>query len=413
MKVLMLSWEYPPRTVGGLARHAYELTRSLVSKGVEVDLLTAREGQLPVEEIMEGVRVYRVEPYHGDPGGFPAWVMRLNMALLEKGAALASFRDYDLVHAHDWLVAYAARGLKHAFQLPMLATIHATEHGRNQGLHNDLQRYISDVEWWLTYEAWRVVCCSRYMEKELQDVFQLPRDKIKVIYNGIRLEEMETPANSEKKRLKFALPEEKIIFYVGRLVREKGVDTLLEAASRLKNYNMPYKLIISGKGPEGDYLRNKTWEMGLQDNVSFTGYISDEDRNLLYCLADAAVFPSLYEPFGIVALEAMAAKTPVVVSDIGGFDEIVEHDLDGLKFYAGDAQSLTSQLVRIFSEDRLAENLRNQGLKKAKKFSWEEIAAQTINLYQELMRSKEAFSWQENMLTEEKEHEVPHRYQNV
>ena len=413
MRVLMLSWEYPPRTVGGLARHAYELTRSLVKKGVRVDLLTARENQLPVEENMEGVQVFRVDPYHGDPGGFPAWVMRLNMALLEKGSALASWQDYDLLHAHDWLVAYAARGLKHAFKLPLLATIHATEHGRNQGLHNDLQRYISDVEWWLTFEAWKVICCSLYMERELVKVFQLPRDKIRVIYNGIRLDELNAPAGAEKKRLQFAQPGEKIIFFVGRLVREKGVDTLLEAASMLVGYNIPFKLIIAGKGPEGDYLRHKTWKMGLQDRVLFTGYINDEDKNLIYHLADAAVFPSLYEPFGIVALESMAAQTPALVSDVGGFEEIVKHDLDGLKFYAGDAASLTSQLVRLFNENELALRLRDNGLQKARQFSWEEIASQTIDLYQEMSNSREAFSWQENLLIEEKEQDVPSRYQGA
>jgi glycogen(starch) synthase len=395
MRVLMLSWEYPPRAVGGLARHVYELTRSLVKKGVQVELLTAREEGLPYEEEMEEVRVFRVDPYHGDPGGFTAWVMRLNLALLEKGAFLASMQQYDLVHAHDWLVAYAARGLKHAFQLPLLATIHATEHGRNQGLHNDLQRYISDVEWWLTFEAWKVICCSRYMEEELMNVFQLPRDKISIIYNGIQLKAFQPPPEAERKREQFARPEERIIFFVGRLVREKGVHILLEAAAQLKSYEQPLKFIIAGKGPEGDYLRQKAWEMGLQGRVVFTGYINDEERNLLYHLADAAVFPSLYEPFGIVALEAMAAQTPVLVSDIGGFDEIVEHNVDGLKFYAGDTSSLASQLVRLFQEEGLAQSLRCQGLKKARSFSWGKIASQTIDVYRDIVHSQEKIRSQE------------------
>ncbi len=414
MKVLMLSWEYPPRAVGGLARHVYELTRSLVKKGVEVDLLTAREEALPYEEKIEGVRVFRVDPYHGDPGGFTAWVMRLNLALLEKGASLAAREQYDLVHAHDWLVAYSARGLKHAFNMPLLATIHATEHGRNHGLHNDLQRYISDVEWWLTFEAWKVICCSRYMEKELIDVFQLPRDKIRIIYNGIDLEAFEPAPGTEKKRQQFAAQEEKIIFFVGRLVREKGVDTLLDAAAILQSQNIPLKFIIAGKGPEGDYLRHKAVELGLQERVAFTGYISDEERNLIYHLADAAVFPSLYEPFGIVALEAMAAKTPVLVSDVGGFDEIVEHDVDGLKFYAGDASSLATQLLRLFQEKDLAGKLVRNGYKKARSFSWEEIAAQTIGVYREIISSHAKIKAQETFFLQG--HSVPagkpSRYQN-
>jgi len=136
--------------------------------------------------------------------------------------------NFHLVHGHDWLVAYVSRAVKHAFRIPMVATIHATEYGRNYGLHNNTQRHISDVEWWMIYESWRAICCSHYMKGELQHVFQVPDDKIRIIPNGVNTEAFRMTDNSCR-REDYASPDEQIVLYVGRLVREKGVQVLLDA----------------------------------------------------------------------------------------------------------------------------------------------------------------------------------------
>ena len=241
-----------------------------------------------------------------------------------------SLAELDLIHAHDWLVAYAGRALKQAYKVPLIATIHATEYGRNQGLHNDLQRYISDVEWWLVYEAWRVIVCSSYMSKELQRVFQAPTDKLRIVPNGVDLKRYQR-TGQELSRPSFATPEEKIVLFVGRLVQEKGVHLLIEAIPKILHYCSGVKFIIAGRGPAEDYLKNKAMDLGVANRIYFTGYIDDETRDLLYREAAVAVFPSLYEPFGMVVLEAMAARTPVVVADVGGLSEIVAHEVNGLK----------------------------------------------------------------------------------
>ncbi|MCQ2559362.1 MAG: glycosyltransferase family 4 protein, partial [Clostridia bacterium] len=332
----------------------------------------------------QGVEVSRTRPYSLKAPDFATEVLQLNVALLEKAMEVErEIGAMDLVHAHDWLTAPAARALKHARRLPLIATIHATEAGRNYGLHTDLQRYISEVEWWLGYEAWRVICCSRYMKEEVRQIFQLPEDKIRVIPNGVEISNLK-PAG-ELKRSDFAAPEEKIIFFVGRLVQEKGVQILLEAAKRVLSRHSQLKFIIGGDGSYRNDLQNLARQLGIAEKVYFTGYLDEVRRNAFYAWAEIAVFPSLYEPFGIVALEAMAAQTPVIVADTGGLGEIVTHGLDGLKFYAGSSLSLAQMLLWLLADRKRGQNLAEQAYRKVKEqYNWRQIARQTQKTYREV-----------------------------
>jgi glycosyltransferase involved in cell wall biosynthesis len=391
----MLSWEFPPRVVGGLARHVHDLSVALAGNGVEVDVITSAENGAREFETMQGVDIYRVKPYHLVPRDFISGILQLNIAMLEKVIELVRQGEtYDLVHAHDWLVALAARAVKYGERLPLVATIHATEYGRNRGLHNDEQRYISDVEWWLTYESWKVICCSRYMRHELQRVFQLPDDKISIIPNGVDPRQFRAGGNDPAVRNRFAAPDEKIVFFVGRLVQEKGVHLLLDAAPRVLAAVPRARFVIAGKGPELEHLRARARHLGIEQHVHFTGFIDDVTRNSIYHSSSLAVFPSLYEPFGIVALEAMAAGVPVVVSDTGGLSEIVQHGVDGLKCYTGNAASLADQMVSILSGSGLARKLAaNAAAKIEAQFSWQEIARQTVKTYRDVLTSHAQSDW--------------------
>src|SRR5690606_20760566 len=250
-EVLMLAWEYPPKVVGGLARHAAYLSRALASKGHRVVVLTQDASEQPAFELDEGVEVHRL-PVHGPPPrDFGGWVKRLNLALVERAIHLfASGRRFDIVHAHDWLAAYPGKTIKHGLAMPLIATIHATEYGRNNGLHNDLQRYIGNCEWWLTYEAWRVICCSHYMEEEVRRVFQTPKDKIRVVANGIDPPRPAAdPEGDAAFRARFAAPDEALVFFIGRLVYEKGVHVLLDAVPRILERRPGTRFVIAGEGP--------------------------------------------------------------------------------------------------------------------------------------------------------------------
>lgn len=396
MRILMLSWEYPPKSVGGLAQHVYDLTNALAENGVDIHLITSGGAGAPHFEQVNGVKVYRVDPYRVSSPDFVTWVAQFNVALLEKAIPiLANNSDIQILHAHDWLVAYAARAIKHAGRLPLVVTIHATEYGRNNGLHNDTQRHISDIEWWLTYEAWRVICCSHFMEDEVRRVFQLPRDKVAVIPNGVDAGNFST-GSKKARRSDYAAPDEKIIFYVGRLVQEKGVQLLLDAAPEVLSHYPQAKFVIAGKGPYLEVLKQQAAAMGIANRVYFTGYIPDEVRNSLYSWAEVAVFPSLYEPFGIVALEAMAARTPVIVSDCGGISEIVRHGEDGLKAQTGNSHSLAQNVLTLLRQPQLGGYLREMAYRKVtQEFNWKVIARQTASVYREVREAHRSTPWSE------------------
>jgi glycosyltransferase involved in cell wall biosynthesis len=392
----MLAWEFPPRIVGGLAMHVYELSTAMVRRGVDVTVITYNDQSVAENEVMEGVKVVRVNAYDVHSRDIVSWALQLNVAMLEKAVQTINKEGtFDLVHSHDWMVAHTGRALKHAYHIPLIATIHATEHGRNDGIHNDIQQQIADIEWWLTYEAWKVICCSRYMVDEVYRVFNLPGDKVVHIDNGVRPERFKNRPVPDNFKSRFALPHERIIYYVGRLVREKGVQVLIEAASKILAGCPDAKFVIAGTGPFEVFLRNQARDMGLGDKIMFTGYLSDEDRDLLYQIADAAVFPSLYEPFGIVALEAMASGTPLVVSDSGGLAEIVNHNEDGLYAITGSANSVADQILRILNDKELAGRLSANGERKVKDYyDWHVIAGKTMGVYESVIQASRSQPWE-------------------
>ena len=401
MKILMLTWEYPPRIVGGIARVVHDLSKRLIKDGHEVTVVTYRDNaDVPEYENDKGVN--RVDNYMIHPNNFIDWIMQLNFNMLSKATEIINKEGgFDVIHAHDWLVTYAAKSLKNAYDIPIVATIHATEAGRNSGIHDETQRYINDTEWLLTYEATEVIVNSNYMKNEIQRLFGLPFDKINVIPNGINLSNFTGIERDYDFRRQYAMDNEKIILYVGRLVYEKGVQHLIAAMPKiLSNYN-DAKLIIAGRGGMMDELRAEASNLGLNDKIYFTGYLNSKQVQKMYKCADVAVFPSTYEPFGIVALEAMLAGVPTVVSDVGGLDEIVTHGVDGMKSYAGNANSIADSVTALLYDHQLATNVSKKAKQKVKdQFNWEKIAQDTHFTYEKAICQTMAERQAKQMLQE-------------
>jgi glycogen(starch) synthase len=386
MRILMLAWEFPPRVIGGLARHVDELSVALVKAGHEVHVVTADHPGTPEFETYKGIKVYRVKSHRPTHLNFIDEIMHLNFGMLEHAAHLLRTEKFDFIHAHDWLVAHAGITLKRAFGTPLVSTIHATEWGRWNGIHNDLQHYIHSMEWLLNFESKGTIVCSYYMKDQLQSIFSLPSSKIYVLPNGVETEKFNLNFDQWNFRRIFAQDHEKIVMSVGRMVPEKGFQTLADAALRvLQNYN-DVKFIIAGKGGMLDSLRARADRMGISDRVWFMGYMSDEDLNKLFVVSDVAVFPSLYEPFGITAIEAMAAGTPVVVSDTGGLGEIVDHGYTGIKTYTGNSDSLAWGILELLFNPDYAYQIRENAYNKViNVFNWDKIAVDTTRVYQDLM----------------------------
>ena len=384
MKILMLSWEYPPRVVGGISRVVHDLSHRLIKDGHDVTVVTYRDGDVPYFENDDGVMVHRVDNFMISSNNFIDWVMQLNFNMIAKaGEIIAKEGNFDVIHAHDWLVAYAAKTLKQAYSTPMVATIHATEAGRNSGIRGETQKYINDTEWMLTYEASEVIVNSNYMKSELQRLFGLPFEKINVVPNGVNLNLFNGVDRDYDFRRQYAMDNEKIILFMGRLVYEKGIQHLISAMPKvLANYH-DAKLVIAGKGGMIDELRNQVNYLGISDKVYFTGYLSSKNVQKMYKCADIAVFPSTYEPFGIVALEGMLSGAPVVVSDIGGLNEIVDHGVNGMKSYAGNPNSLADSILTLLFDHKLCDTIAKNAKNKVKtEYNWNKIAQDTHFTYQ-------------------------------
>ncbi len=319
-----------------------------------------------------------------NPNSFIDWTLQLNFNMVAKATELINKNGkFDVIHAHDWLVASSAKTLKQSFGIPLVATIHATEAGRNSGIHNESQRYINDTEWLLTYEATEVIVNSNFMKGHVQSLFGLPFDKINVIPNGINLTNFNGIERDYEFRRQYAMDNEKIILYVGRLVYEKGIQHLISAMPKiLQGYN-DVKLVIAGKGGMLDDLKAQAEAMGIANKVYFTGYLNSKQVQKIYKCADVAVFPSTYEPFGIVALEGMLAGVPTVVSDVGGLDEIVDHGVNGMKSYAGNPNSIADSVLTVLYDKQLAANMAKKAKQKVKEeFNWTKIAQDTHYIYE-------------------------------
>jgi glycogen(starch) synthase len=264
--------------------------------------------------------------------------------------------------------------------------------GRRNGLNTTAEKMIHETEAWLTYEAWKVVCCSDYMINHVKYVFGLPNDKMVMVPNGVPINnyDLDVPADF---RSRFALPEEKIILYVGRLVYEKGIHILINAAPKILS-KVNAKFIIVGSGYMKEQLLNIVRSMRLEHKVLFEGFMDEASLFRLQKIADVSVVPSLFEPFGIVALEAMAAKSPVVASDTGGLSEIIEHDVSGVKVYSNNPDSLAWGITKVLQDDAYARSLRENAYRRIQeKYDWAKIAKATKSIYEGVLGEYSKSFW--------------------
>jgi glycogen synthase len=389
-RALILSWEYPPLIEGGLARHVRKLSENLARQGTEVHVLTRGGEESPEEETAGEVQIHRVrEPTRPtDLGEFVAWVERMNSDMLAAGVELGDRFAFDLVHGHDWLVAMACDHLSRRFRAPLVTTIHATEHGRHQGwVDKHPQSHIHGVERWIANRSDRVIACSYYMREQIADIFGIEEERVTVIPNGIDADDLQPQDEPELRRLRaeFARPDQKLVLLIGRLVYEKGFQLALEAMPRLIEAVPGTRFLVAGSGTHEPELRKQAADLGLMEHGTFLGWIGDDVLHSLYRIADVCVVPSLYEPFGLVALEAMASDCPCIVADTGGLREIVSHGEVGLRFRARDSDSLGEMVERVLTDPGLRRRLVAEGSEHILRFDWADVAERTAEIYRALV----------------------------
>jgi glycogen(starch) synthase len=389
MRVLTISWEYPPVIEGGLARHVRKLSEQLVQDGADVHVLTRGGGRLPVEEERHGVVVHRVrEPqFPRDVSAFVRWVRDMNVDMGEHADELCTRIDFALVHSHDWLVAGAAGLVARRFGRPWLTTVHATEWGRHQGwVQKHPQSYIDAAERSMVRSADAVIACSRYMRSHVASVFGVARSRITVIPNGVDPRDLEPVVpDLAGLRARYARPEERLVLLVGRLVYEKGFHLALDALAPVISGLGNVRFVVAGTGMAETELKRQARRLGLTKHGCFLGWVGDDMLHSLYRVADLCIVPSIYEPFGLVALEAMASGCLCVVADTGGLREVVPGDgTVGLRFPSRDSAALRDVLEEVLADDQARAQMVAEAREHVLRFDWGEVARSTHALYRQL-----------------------------
>jgi glycogen(starch) synthase len=415
MKIAVLVYEYPPKIVGGLGTYAAEITRKFVLMDNDVTVFTMNDdaGTLPRREIWRGIEIHR--PLHIDVSDslpdviaedIKKWGRGLHLfgKLLVYNYLTASKLinelirkegvKYDVVVAHDWLSIMGGITVKKESGLPLVFHVHSTEKGRTLGNGSSV---VSNIELRGANMADMIVTVSYAMKDELiQSGF--PREKIQVAYNGVdpqKYDPASFPAEQVRKiRELYGLKDDDyMILFLGRLVGVKGVDKLIMAMPHILSKIPKAKLVIVGVGDQQEYLTNLTRTMRLNDYVRFRfDFIPEEERILHYAACEVAAFPSYYEPFGIVALEAMSMEKPVVVGAAGvsGMREIVicrGEEQCGYHIDPNNPSDIAWGIISALKDPEKRKWLGKNGRKRVlNEFTWDKIGEKTLELYDNIVK---------------------------
>ena len=393
MKVLMVSWEYPPVVIGGLGRHVHHLSTALAAAGHEVVVLSRRpSGTDPSthpssDEMNEDVRVVAAAQ---DPHEFTfgkdmmAWTLAMGHAMVRTGLSLKKKRSGrpwrpDVVHAHDWLVAHPAVALSEFYDVPMVSTIHATEAGRHSGwVSGSLSRQVHAVESWLVRESDSLITCSASMRDEITELFGPGLAEVTVIRNGI--DAARWPFAESRHHGVAGRPPE--LLFVGRLEYEKGVHDAIAALPRIRRAHPDTTLTIAGDGTQQDWLVEQARKHRVLKATRFVGRLDHAELLAALHRADAAVLPSHYEPFGLVALEAAAAGTPLVTSNIGGLGEAVINGETGMSCPPRNVARLAEAVGAVLDDPAAAQRRARAARERlTSDFDWHTVADETAQVY--------------------------------
>jgi glycogen(starch) synthase len=415
MKIAVLVYEYPPKIVGGLGTYAAEITRKFVLMDHDVTVFTMNDdgGTLPTREIWRGIEIHR--PLHLDVSDslpdviaddIKKWGRGLNLfgKLLVYNYLTASKLvnelikkegiNYDVVVAHDWLSVMGGITVKKETGLPLAFHVHSTEKGRTLGNGSSV---VSNIELRGANIADMIITVSYAMKDELIQL-GFPKDKIEVSYNGVDPQKYnpENLAAEDVRRIReyYGIKDgDFMILFLGRLVGVKGIDKLIMAMPHVLTKIPTAKLVIVGVGELQEYLTNLTRTLRLDEYVKFRfDFIPEEERILHYAACDVAAFPSFYEPFGIVALEAMSMKKPVVVGATGvsGMREIVicrGEEQCGYHIDPNNPSDVAWGIISALENPERRKWLGENGRKRVlNEFTWTKIAEKTVELYEKILK---------------------------
>jgi glycosyltransferase involved in cell wall biosynthesis len=408
-KVLMFGWEYPPLHSGGLGVACKGMAHALIDNEVHVCFvlpktaaindpkvslkfadknlekvttttkleILARELQNPYLTSVEYEKQLKLFIKAGGK-----IVPRTMVEQVDYYAALVhtfskeELESYDVIHAHDWLCYPAGLAAKKITGKPLVVHVHATEFDRCGG--NNVNQQVYDRERQGMHEADHVITVSEFTKKIVVEKYGVHPDKITVVHNG------NTPAADVRSR-RFAPLQaikdsgKKIVLYAGRVTIQKGVDYFIQSAKRVIEHNNDVYFIVAGTGDMEQQMKSLVQDLGMSNYFLFTGYYTLEDLPDLFSLADVMVIPSVSEPFGIIPLESLSYKTPLILSKQSGAAEVISH---ALKVDFWDTDKMANNILAVIQNPSLKETLQWEGWKQVQGITWDKAAKKMKALYQ-------------------------------
>ncbi len=372
MKIAMIGWEYPPFKAGGLATHCYGLTRSLADKNVKVDFYMPKTKHSTSSDkpnlIIKEVGETEIFPYDRPDskeiaGMFYDAVYRYNDLVVARVKENVKLKGkYDAVHCHDWLTMKAGIALKESMSIPLILTVHSTEYDRSGWLYPN--KWFIDIEREGMENADRIIAVSHFTKRVITEKYGINPNKISVIHNAVY------PISEGRKQ--------EIVLFLGRLTIQKGAEFFLRAAGKVLDYEPDARFVVAGSGDMLPRLINQSLDMGISDKVIFTGRLTEDEVNHIYGISSVYVMPSVSEPFGITALEAISAGTPTIASKTAGFSEAFSNCLQ-IDFW--DTDEMANKIISLLRYDPLRRTLAREGKREIELFTWDRVADKTIDVY--------------------------------
>ncbi len=393
----MFGWELPPYNSGGLGVACQGLLRAMLNQGLAVTFVLPRRRDIDFDkskivfadeykvkfELVDSllfpyatVETYNEQVVIHKTGYAPNLLGEVaRYALAAK--AIAKEDKYDIIHAHDWLSFPAGIAAKQATGKPLIAHIHSTEYDRTGGHINP---EIAKIEQEGLEKADSVIAVSKFTKDIVVDKYRIDPNKIQVVHNGIDVADYPPVDLSESGLQKIKDSGYKMVLYVGRLTVQKGVDHLLQAAKRVLEYDPKVYFVIAGSGDMERQIVEEAASMGISDKVLFAGFLRGDDLVSLYRMVDLFVMPSVSEPFGLTALEAVVNNTPVLISKQSGVSEVLSH---ALKVDFWDTEEMANKILAVLLYDSLKLTLKLNASAEVQKQNWKAVAARVEDVYKQ------------------------------
>jgi glycosyltransferase involved in cell wall biosynthesis len=373
MKVAMIGWEFPPFKAGGLATHCYGLTRSLADKNVKVDFFMpkTKHGAVSDKPNLRIVEVGEMEIFPYDRpdskeigGNFFEAVYYYNSLVVSKvEESIKTGERYVAIHCHDWLTMNAGIAIKENWGIPLVLTVHSTEYDRSGWLYPN--QWFIDIEREGMEKADKIIAVSYFTKRVIVENYGINPDKICVIHNAV-----------------YPIPEghkQEIVLFLGRLTIQKGAEFFLRAAQKVKEFEPDARFVVAGTGDLLPRLIGQSIDLGISDRVIFTGRLTEDEVRHIYGISSVYVMPSVSEPFGITALEAISAGTPTIASKTAGFSEAFKNCLC-VDFW--DVDEMANMIISLLRYGSLHRTLASEGKREVELFTWDRVADKTIGVYQ-------------------------------